>query len=183
MHQISGKNELFLSIFDKNAFCSSNPSARFSSVPITNLTTVLLYGMLNQIITVNATVGSKLGALLSYNIQTFIPTYLDNSQGGAYPHAPSSIPLIPFDMQFGWVSPLDDSIFLEQLQSTTNALIQIALSEGQDIGGSKGILYPNYALDNTPLAQMYGDNLQRLRNIRKSWDPNDVMYLTGGFKF
>jgi Berberine and berberine like len=124
-----------------------------------------------------------LGALLIYNIQTFLPTYLDNSQDGAYPHVRSSIPIFPFDMLFGWASPLDDQIFLEQIQSTTTALYQIVLSEGQDIRGSKQILYPNYALSDTPLEQMYGENVQRLRNIRKSWDPNDVMYLTGGFKF
>ena len=182
MHQIYGKNEIVLQIFDENIY-SSCPSGRFSTVTITNITSALLYGILNQLITVNATVGSKLGALLSYNIQIFLPTYLDNSQGGAYPHARSSIPLLPFDIQFSWISPLDDQIFLEQIQFTTAALYQIALSEGQDIRGSKQILYPNYALSDTPLEQMYGDNVQRLRNIRKSWDPNDVMYLTGGFKF
>ncbi|CAF4165623.1 unnamed protein product, partial [Adineta steineri] len=54
---------------------------------------------------------------------------------------------------------------------------------GQDLSGAKEILYPNYALDNTPLIKMYGKNLDRLKSIRQQWDPENIMYLTGGFKF
>ena len=150
----------------------------------TNLTSSLLSGILNQMISVNSTVGSKIGTILVYTVQTFLPNYLDNSRGGAYnPRVASSLPLIPLEIQFSWALPSDDQIFLEQAEQTINALLQITLNEGQDVGGSKQILYPNYALDNTPLSKMYGDNVQRLMNIRKSWDPNNVMYLTGGFKF
>jgi hypothetical protein len=59
----------------------------------------------------------------------------------------------------------------------------MVINEGQNVGGSKQIVYSNYALSNAPLSQMYGDNLGRLQNIRKTWDPENVMYLTGGFKF
>jgi len=43
--------------------------------------------------------------------------------------------------------------------------------------------YPNYALYGTPLEQMYGKNVERLRKIKKKYDPFHVMELTGGFKF
>jgi Berberine and berberine like len=41
----------------------------------------------------------------------------------------------------------------------------------------------NYALFSTPLVDMYGKNVERLREIRRAIDPEDVMGLAGGFKF
>ena len=57
----------------------------------------------------------------------------------------------------------------------------VALAEGQDV--SHGPLYVNYALFGTPLEDMYGENLARLREIKAEIDPEKVMDLTGGFKF
>ena len=45
------------------------------------------------------------------------------------------------------------------------------------------IKYPNYALYDTPLELLYGDNLPRLKKIAEEYDPNKVMALTGGFRF
>ncbi len=105
------------------------------------------------------------------------------SQGGAYPHVASSTPLLPLDIQFSWALPSDDEAFIDGLKSATNAILQAALNDTQDVGGSKQILYPNYALGDTPAEQLYGNNLPRLQSIREAWDPNNIMYLTGGFKF
>jgi len=105
------------------------------------------------------------------------------SQGGAYPHVASSTPLMPLDIQFSWELPPDDDAFIAGLKSATNATLQAALNDNQNVGGSNQILYPNYALGDTPVEQMYGNNVPRLQSIRKAWDPNNIMYLTGGFKF
>ena len=43
--------------------------------------------------------------------------------------------------------------------------------------------YVNYALFGTPLEAMYGEHLGRLREIKKKYDPEDVMGLAGGWKF
>jgi hypothetical protein len=43
--------------------------------------------------------------------------------------------------------------------------------------------YPNYALFGTLLEKMYGDNLERLREIRKMYNPQYIMGLVGGWKF
>lgn len=45
------------------------------------------------------------------------------------------------------------------------------------------ILYPNYALDGTPLELMYGTNVPILREIAAKYDPEGIMRLTGGFHF
>ena len=84
---------------------------------------------------------------------------------------------------FCWRFPSDDDGFIKELRSTYYTAFQIALDDGQNIGGSNQIVYPNYASDDTPLSQMYGKNVPRLRRIRKTWDPDNVMCLTGGFKF
>ena len=44
------------------------------------------------------------------------------------------------------------------------------------------IIYPNYAIFDTPLVDLYGTNLPRLQTIKAAVDPQNVMGLTGGFK-
>ena len=44
-------------------------------------------------------------------------------------------------------------------------------------------LYGNYADANTPLSDIYGDNLPSLRALKAKVDPRNVMGLAGGFKF
>ena len=72
---------------------------------------------------------------------------------------------------------------MKEHKSTYDTVFQMALDDGQNIGGSNQIVYPNYASADTPLSQMYGNNVARLRRIRQAWDPDNVMCLTGGFKF
>jgi FAD/FMN-containing dehydrogenase len=50
-------------------------------------------------------------------------------------------------------------------------------------GVSDAARYPNYAIYDTPLESIYGDNLPRLRSLKAQVDPNNVMGLAGGFKF
>lgn len=45
------------------------------------------------------------------------------------------------------------------------------------------ILYPNYAIDGTPIELMYGSNVPKLRAIAAKYDPRGVMKLTGGPHF
>ena len=43
-------------------------------------------------------------------------------------------------------------------------------------------VYPNYALFDTPLEDIYGANIPRLQAIKSAVDPENVMGLAGGFK-
>lgn len=156
---------------------------RYTTVSITKITTQLIGGIINQLVSVNATLGSKTGAVFIVYVSPFLPTYFDKSQGGAYPHIASSTPLLPLLIQYSWALPADDQVFLNEIKSTRDTLLQMVIAQGQNVGGSKQIVYPNYALDDTPLSQMYGNNQAKLQSIRQAWDPDNVMYLTGGFKF
>jgi hypothetical protein len=67
------------------------------------------------------------------------------------------------------------------LRNISDAVHEVALADGQNV--SNAAKYPNYALFGTPLENMYGGNLERLCKIRAVVDPEDVMGLTGGWKF
>jgi len=45
------------------------------------------------------------------------------------------------------------------------------------------LLYPNYSIYDTPLANIYGSNLLRLWVLHLKVDPHNVMALAGGWKF
>ena len=67
------------------------------------------------------------------------------------------------------------------LRSIADTIRDVALKDGQNL--SHAAKYPNYALFGTPLEDMYGGNVEKLRKIKAAIDPDDVMGLTGGWKF
>ncbi len=67
------------------------------------------------------------------------------------------------------------------LRSFADTIRNISLEAGQNV--SYAAKYPNYALFGIPLEDMYGGNVERLRKIKAAIDPDDVMGLTGGWKF
>ncbi|ESK82232.1 putative fad dependent oxidoreductase [Moniliophthora roreri MCA 2997] len=82
-----------------------------------------------------------------------------------------------------WDNAADDAYFIIALEETQQAIQAVAIAEGQSL--ADGILYNNYAPADTPLELLYGDKLERLREVEKRVDPGNirVMVLTGGFKF
>jgi hypothetical protein len=67
------------------------------------------------------------------------------------------------------------------LRNISDTIRSVALADGQNV--SHAAKYVNYALFGTPLGEMYGENVKRLREIRAEIDPEDVMGLAGGWKF
>jgi hypothetical protein len=70
---------------------------------------------------------------------------------------------------------------VSMLHHISGAIRAAALADGQNV--SCAAKYVNYAIYGTPLEEMYGGNVERLREIRAAIDPEDVMGLTGGWKF
>ena len=69
----------------------------------------------------------------------------------------------------------------DAIRSSRSTLVAAGIKDGQDL--QDAISYPNYALFGTPLEEMYGQHLGRLREIRKKYDPENIMGLAGGWKF
>ena len=66
------------------------------------------------------------------------------------------------------------------LRKVADAVHTVALVDGQNI--SHAAVYPNNALPNTPLEDIYRENVPKLRRVKAEVDPEDVMALAGGFK-
>jgi len=84
------------------------------------------------------------------------------------------------NIYFGWVSAERDGDVAAALRQSTAAVRAAALADGQDVADAA--IYGNGALFGTPVEDIYGANVPRLREIRKRVDPMDVMSLAGGFK-
>ena len=70
--------------------------------------------------------------------------------------------------------------FAEEIQAYSKIIQGRAVKEG--LSRWDDLLYSNYALQETPLELLYGENVPRLRRIAAEYDPEKVMTLTGGFR-
>ncbi|ESK82229.1 putative fad dependent oxidoreductase [Moniliophthora roreri MCA 2997] len=102
-----------------------------------------------------------------------------HSTDSAYPHPPGRF-VCPSVLEVHWEDPASDEFFVNAIAEAQRAIQARAIEEGQSF--SDDILYNNYAPANTPLELIYGDNLGRLREIKRRIDPENVMGLAGGFK-
>jgi len=69
----------------------------------------------------------------------------------------------------------------DALRISATTLIEAGIQDDQNL--TIAAPYVNYALFGTPVERMYGDKLERLRVIKRTYDPRDVMGLAGGWKF
>ncbi|PPQ74917.1 hypothetical protein CVT26_011353 [Gymnopilus dilepis] len=113
-------------------------------------------------------------------IEPFYGAFNHSTSPSAYPHDPSR-PVTPCNPWLTYSSPDDDDYFNKALWDLANKVQAVAVEEGQSRWDD--IRYPNYVLGNTPLQLLYGDNLPKLRAIKRAVDPKNVMGLAGGFKF
>jgi len=120
----------------------------------------------------NATVGLTL--------EPFSSGIFSHGPGSAWPPDRSHA-VFPSVLSSSWTNASIDNDVAPAMRSMTTAIKAAALADGQNV--SHAAVYVNYALFGTPLEDIYGDNVPRLRKIRAAIDPKDVMGLTGGFKF
>jgi hypothetical protein len=113
-------------------------------------------------------------------IETFNKGLFSHGSDSAYPPDRSQA-VFPSTLSVQWSnSSLDDTIALA-LRNISDVIRDVALADGQNV--SHAAKYVNYALFGTALKDMYGGNVERLQKIRAAIDPNDVMSLTGGWRF
>ena len=128
----------------------------------------------------------KSGVLFGYTVEPFLQSYLSHANSpSAFPplaaRQPGKAPN-PILVYFGWEDPLYDDEFVTAVEESVNRLAVVAKVEGLLIDDPPA-LYGNYASARTPLVDIYGDNLPRLRTLKAKIDPKNVMGLAGGFKF
>ncbi|KAH8982075.1 FAD-binding domain-containing protein [Lactarius akahatsu] len=153
----------------------------FCGFPVTNYSLEFLDAIADQI----SYWGKNLTALdpnvfVAADAELLDRTVFSHGAPSAYP-PDRSLVYFPSILSFTWPnSTLDKTIFHAQ-RKIANRLRVAALKDGQDV--KRAAVYPNYALFDTPLEDMYGKNVPRLRRLKRAFDPKNVMGLTGGFKF
>ena len=124
--------------------------------------------------------------MFGYTVEPFLQSYLTHANSpSAFPplaarqpgKAPNPIPVF-----FAWEDPSYDDEFVAAVEESVNRLAVVAKAEGLLIDDPLA-LYGNYVNAKTPLVDIYGDNLPKLRALKAKIDPKDVMGLAGGFRF
>jgi hypothetical protein len=113
-------------------------------------------------------------------VETFDKGLFSYGKDSAYPPDRSQA-VFPSVLTVEWSnSSLDDKVAFA-LRNFADAIRDVALADGQNV--AHAAKYVNYALFGTPLEDIYGGNVERLRKVRAAIDPENVMDLTGGWKF
>ncbi|KAF9022273.1 FAD dependent oxidoreductase [Hymenopellis radicata] len=117
----------------------------------------------------------------SWSIEPFLPTLLThNSVATAYPFV-RDVAFAPYMIQLAWSDPAFDDLIFDTMRQSVEQLVRVAVGDGQSrVAGAPP--YPNYALFGTPVEELYGANLPKLKTIKARVDPTDVMGLAGGWR-
>jgi Berberine and berberine like len=114
------------------------------------------------------------------SFEPFDKGLFSHGRGSAYP-PDRSYAVLPLSLTVQWFNASLDETMAFALRNMSSTIHAAALADGQNV--THAAVYPNYALFGTPLEDMYGENVERLRKIRAAIDPEDVMGLAGGWKF
>jgi hypothetical protein len=129
--------------------------------------------------------GARLSALdknatVSSTLEPFDEGIFSHGSGSAYPPDRSHA-IFPSAIAVEWTNSSLDETMAFSLRQMSHTIHAAVLADGQKV--SHAAKYVNYALFGTPLEDLYGKNVKRLREIRAAIDPEDVMCLAGGWKF
>jgi hypothetical protein len=114
-------------------------------------------------------------------VEPFLPTlFTHNTTPSAYPPNRTQ-GLFPINIYYAWLSPESDQVVYDAIRTSARTLQAHAI-DGSDSDVASALVYPNYAIFDTPLIDLYDTNLPRLQAINQAVDPGNVMGLAGGFK-
>jgi hypothetical protein len=128
----------------------------------------------------------KGGAFFTYVFEPFLQSYLSHANSpSAFPppsaRQPGKAPNLLL-VDFGWENASNDDEFVASNRESVNRLAVVAKAEGLLLTDPPA-LYGNYVDAETPLVDIYGENLPILQALQAKIDPNNIMGLAGGFKF
>jgi len=111
--------------------------------------------------------------------EPFLTNLFSHGSDSAYPPDRSRA-LFPTSLAIVFSNASLDDTVAKAMRNYSDAITAAAVADGQNL--THAAVYPNYALFDTPLEDMYGANIPRLGAIKNEVDPENVMGLTGGFK-
>ncbi|PPR03987.1 hypothetical protein CVT24_008306 [Panaeolus cyanescens] len=157
-----------------------NPRGRFQALPHQDITPQFINSTLTEVMSA-ASLTSRNNTFIGLTVEPFLPNILQHTQlPSAYP-AKRDTAFLPFNLAAAWPDVESDGVYHQALKDIANRLRTAAVAQGQKIP-KDAAMYPNYALYDTPLENIFGANLPKLRKMKKKIDPENVMGLAGGFK-
>ncbi|KAI9437991.1 FAD dependent oxidoreductase [Lactarius indigo] len=181
-NQSDVKTRSFVDFFNTFSFIISPKSARglLNSVSVTQYSPSVFDAFVNQTLFW----GGKIGSLdpnftIAVTLEVFLEDLFSHGSDSAYPPDRSHA-LFPTAVSFTYSNASLDDTVSKGLRNFSDTVTAAAVADGQDV--SHAAVYPNYALFDTPVEDIYGENLPRLRAIKKAVDPKNVMGLASGFK-
>jgi len=169
-------------VLGANAFVTSTKTRVFyEAVPVTQYSSAVF----DAFVIHTRFWGKRISALESTAVvnsalEPFDSGILSHGSPSAYPPDRSRA-LFPSVLSIAWSNASLDKTVADLLRDGAKTIHDVAVADGQNL--SHAAVYVNYALFDTPLEDMYGGNLARLRRIKAKIDPGRVMDLAGGFKF
>lgn len=123
---------------------------------------------------------ARRGRMVLLDVWPFHEKIFDKSPpGAAWPHEPGK-PFGPMLAYFLWEDQKDDEFWLRKLKGTLNRIHVTALSLG--LTTNKPAYYNNLSLESVPARKIYRENMDWLSEVKKEYDPRDVMGRCGGHK-
>jgi hypothetical protein len=164
-------------------------SVYFDGVPVTQYSPAVFDAFVNQTKVSRSlgyhTLTPSCGCVLSFGVHTFmLKTKTHPWSRHLSPTARTCSHMeagLHIHLTVEWSNPSLDNTTAFVLRNFSETVKTVAIADGQNV--SHAAKYVNYALFGTPLEDIYGGNLERLREIRAAIDSKDVMGLTGGRKF
>ncbi|OBZ76960.1 Bifunctional solanapyrone synthase [Grifola frondosa] len=155
--------------------------AIFHTVSLLQYSPSLIEAILNETTFWGERLSFASGTFISYDVEPFLPSLFSHasSSSAAYPPTRSQ-GLLPLNIYYAWGLEAADDLMHASARQSAAQLTQVAVAEGQDVADAP--LYGNYAIFDTPLSRIYGDNLATLQSLKAKYDPGNVMGLAGGWK-
>jgi len=154
--------------------------AIFNSISVTGYPFSLLQSIANETTFWGRNLLEYSAFFVSYDVEPFLPSiYTHNTTPSAYP-PDRTRGLLPLNIYYAWLLPISDGVIQDTIRTSARTLQGIAIND--DESEPSDVVYANYAIYDTPLVNLYGANLPRLREIKAAIDPGNVMGLASGFK-
>jgi len=115
-----------------------------------------------------------------FNPEPFASDIFTHGAPSAYPPDRSRT-ILPSALVMQYNDESLDRYMYDSIRNLSASILEAGIKDGQDLKDAS--VYTNYAVYGTPLEKMYGKNVERLRAIKKKYDPFHVMDLAGGWKF
>ncbi|KAG1747826.1 FAD-binding domain-containing protein [Suillus paluster] len=154
--------------------------AVFNAIAIEEWTEPLLSAVANETLFYGNKLANSSVVEITYNARAYLPSIFSHSDiPSAYPDSRAR-GYSYLEVFYAWKDSKDDDFFYDIVATSSGHMVSLAVAAGQDVANV--VVYPNNAQPSTPIEDLYGTNLPRLRDIKAAIDPDNVMGLAGGWK-